>query len=139
MTKYSRQREAIVTFLEARTDHPSAETIYQSLRREHPNLSLGTVYRNLSLLEASGKIMRLTPDGGSDRFDPNPRPHYHFYCRACGCLTDLPMSVLDSLNQLAQAHIPGAVEKHSLTFIGLCPDCMAAEHTGNLRQKEKET
>ena len=51
MIKYSRQRESIVNFLASRTDHPTAETIYQNIKKEFPNISLGTVYRNLSLLE----------------------------------------------------------------------------------------
>ena len=50
MIKYSRQRESIVNFLASRTDHPTAETIYQNIKKEFPNISLGTVYRNLSLL-----------------------------------------------------------------------------------------
>lgn len=123
MIKYSRQREAIFDFLSTRTDHPSADTIYQNLRSTHPNLSLGTVYRNLGLLESTGKIARLTIEGGSDRYDPNPQPHYHFYCRCCQSVSDIPMSALDSLNQLAQAHISGIIEGHSLTFHGLCEDC----------------
>ncbi len=47
MIKYSRQREAIVQYLTGRTDHPSAESVYQALRQTHPNISLGTIYRNL--------------------------------------------------------------------------------------------
>ena len=86
MIKYSRQREAIVQYLTGRTDHPSAETVYQALRQTHPNISLGTVYRNLGVLEENGQLMRIPMDNGSDRFDPNVVPHYHFLCRKCGCL-----------------------------------------------------
>ena len=57
MIKYSRQRESIVNFLASRTDHPTAETIYQNIKKEFPNISLGTVYRNLSLLEEIGEII----------------------------------------------------------------------------------
>ena len=70
MIKYSRQREAIVQYLTGRTDHPSAETVYQALRQTHPNISLGTVYRNLGVLEENGQLMRIPMDNGSDRFDP---------------------------------------------------------------------
>ena len=98
MIKYSRQREAIVQYLTGRTDHPSAESVYQALRQTHPNISLGTVYRNVV-------------------------PHYHFLCRKCGCLQDVPMTALDSLNQLAQAHIDGIVESHALLFKGVCKRC----------------
>ena len=67
MIKYSRQREAIVQYLTGRTDHPSAESVYQALRQTHPNISLGTVYRNLGVLEENGQLMRIPMDNGSDR------------------------------------------------------------------------
>ena len=108
MIKYSRQREAIVQYLTGRTDHPSAESVYQALRQTHPNISLGTVYRNLGVLEENGQLMRIPMDNGSDRFDPNVVPHYHFLCRKCGCLQDVPMTALDSLNQLADVPRPAA-------------------------------
>ena len=60
MIKYSRQRESIVNFLASRTDHPTAETIYQNIKKEFPNISLGTVYRNLSLLEEIGEIIKIS-------------------------------------------------------------------------------
>ena len=123
MIKYSSQREAIVQQHTGRTDHPSAETVYQALRQTHPNISLGTVYRNLGVLEENGQLMRIPMDNGSDRFDPNVVPHYHFLCRKCGCLQDVPMTALDSLNQLAQAHIDGIVESHALLFKGVCKRC----------------
>lgn len=126
MIKYSRQREAIVQYLSGRTDHPSAEMIYQSIRESYPNISLGTVYRNLALLEETGQLIRIPMENGSDRFDPNVSAHYHFFCRKCGCLQDVPMTALDSLNQLAQAHIDGKIESHSLLFKGLCKNCKNA-------------
>ena len=112
-----------VQYLTGRTDHPSAESVYQALRQTHPNISLGTVYRNLGVLEENGQLMRIPMDNGSDRFDPNVVPHYHFLCRKCGCLQDVPMTALDSLNQLAQAHIDGIVESHALLFKGVCKRC----------------
>ncbi len=64
MIKYSRQRESIVNFLASRTDHPTAETIYQNIKKEFPNISLGTVYRNLSLLEEIGEIIKISTGVG---------------------------------------------------------------------------
>lgn len=129
MTKYSRQREAICQFLATRVDHPTAETIYASLRVDMPNISLGTVYRNLSLLSDSRQIQKLSGCGTSDRFDPNPAPHYHFHCECCGCVEDLPMTSMDSLNHLAQAHIGGKIRSHTLMFHGTCNSCAASEKT----------
>jgi Fur family peroxide stress response transcriptional regulator len=125
MIKYSRQREAVRQFLAGRTDHPTAETIYAGLRVNIPNISLGTVYRNLSLLSDTGEIQKLSGNGGSDRFDPNPAPHYHFHCEVCGCVDDIPMTSMDSLNQLAQAHLGGVVRTHTLIFHGTCARCLA--------------
>ena len=69
MLKYSRQREAIKTFLAGRYDHPTAETVYLGIKEEFPNISLGTVYRNLSLLSDIGEIQKLSTGIGPDRFD----------------------------------------------------------------------
>ena len=71
MIKYSRQRESIVNFLASRTDHPTAETIYQNIKKEFPNISLGTVYRNLSLLEEIGEIIKISTGVGPDHYDYN--------------------------------------------------------------------
>lgn len=127
MMKYSRQREAVYKFLKQRTDHPTAETIYDGLKDDFPNISLGTVYRNLSLLSETGTIQRLSGNGACDRFDPNPSPHYHFQCDRCGCVEDIPMTSMDSLNQLAQAYLAGKIYSHTLTFHGICSSCLDQE------------
>ena len=75
MLKYSRQRESIKNFLMTRTDHPTAETIYENLRKEFPKISLGTVYRNLSLLTDIGENQTISTGVGPDRFDGNVSPH----------------------------------------------------------------
>ena len=94
MLKYSRQREAIKTFLAGRYDHPTAETVYLGIKEEFPNISLGTVYRNLSLLSDIGEIQKLSTGIGPDRFDGNPAPHYHFICKHCGSILDLSVDGL---------------------------------------------
>ena len=76
MLKYSKQREAIKNFLVTRYDHPTAETVYLNIRKEFPNISLGTVYRNLNLLAEIGEILKLSPGIGPDRFDGNPAPPF---------------------------------------------------------------
>ena len=79
--KYSRQREAIKCFLMTRKDHPTADVVYHSLRADFPNISLGTVYRNLTLLADPGEIARLRLGDGVDHFDADTSRHYHFICR----------------------------------------------------------
>lgn len=79
--KYSRQRESIKAFLYGRHDHPTADAVYTGIREEFPNISLGTVYRNLNLLVELGEINKVTCGDGKDHFDADTSPHYHFICR----------------------------------------------------------
>ena len=100
--KYSKQREAIKAFLMSRKDHPTADQIYTAVREDHPNISLGTVYRNLALLEEVGEIQRLHVNGNTDRFDADVSNHYHFVCDSCSCVQDIPMEMQVSLSAEAQ-------------------------------------
>lgn len=122
-TKYSHQREAIIDFLKSTTDHPTADEVYQHMRELIPNISLGTVYRNLSQLSASGTILRLTADGKTDHFDACILPHYHFLCKRCGCVRDIPLepdiSLTDAANKVSE-HI---IDSVNIMFSGTCKDC----------------
>ena len=122
--KYSRQRESIKACLMARHDHPTADAIYASIREEFPNISLGTVYRNLNLLVELGEIQKLRCGDGADHFDADTRPHYHSMCRECGCIEDLPMEISQEINDLAQEHVHGKIDSHITYFYGVCENCM---------------
>lgn len=124
MIKYSRQREAIKTFLADRYDHPTAETVYLGIKEEFPNISLGTVYRNLSLLADIGEIQKLSTGFGPDRFDGNPAPHYHFICKECGSVLDLAVNDIDHINVLANQGFNGEIEGHITYFYGRCTHCL---------------
>lgn len=121
--KYSRQREAIKAFLATRRDHPTADTVYMNIRQEFPNISLGTVYRNLSLLADMGEILKLSCGDNADRFDGCTDPHYHFLCKECGSVMDLDIPPLDNLNTMAKENFPGKVTGHNLYFYGICSAC----------------
>ena len=75
---YSRQRECIKEYLMYTHSHPTADMVYLEVKKSFPNISLGTVYRNLALLSDLGEIMKITTDGGADRFDGNATRHHHF-------------------------------------------------------------
>lgn len=122
--KHSKQREAIIAFLMTRKDHPSADTIYTHLRRTYPNISLGTVYRNLALLSERNEILKLTYDAGADRFDANAEPHYHFVCKKCGAVIDLDMEPIDYITEVANHNFPGQITGHTTFFYGICDDCI---------------
>ncbi len=124
MIKHSEQRDHIRAFLEGRKDHPTAETIYLGVKEDFPNISLATVYRNLTLLAELGEIRRISIGDGPDRFDAIIRPHHHFSCSRCGCLIDLEMEDISYIDDIAAKSFPGVIEGHSILFTGLCPDCM---------------
>lgn len=126
--KYSRQREMIKDFLMGRKDHPTADVVYMNVRRQNPNISLGTVYRNLTLLADMGEIRRLRVGDGVDHFDADTSPHYHFVCSECGCVTDLAMDGIDEITELAGANFDGYIAGHITYFYGTCGKCTKPEH-----------
>ena len=120
--KYSRQRESIKEFLAARTDHPTADTVYTNLRKTFPNISLGTVYRNLSLLSDMGEIIKISTGDGADRFDGRTAPHNHFVCRQCHRVIDLDMENIDSIMDVAGKNFAGSIDHYVVNFYGVCGD-----------------
>ncbi len=122
--KYSRQREAIVDSLKNRTDHPTAEMVYNDIKKIYPNISLGTVYRNLALLSENGIIIRINCGDDAERFDGNTQPHYHFICRECGNVLDLEMDSLDFINTLASTSFNGKILGNFTYFYGFCENCV---------------
>lgn len=123
INKYSRQREAIKAYLTTTKEHPTADTVYMNIRSSYPNISLGTVYRNLNLLADQGEILKINCQDGCDRFDGNPKPHYHFICKDCGRVLDIEMDSIEHINVIAGANFGGKVEGHVTYFFGRCPDC----------------
>lgn len=121
--KHSKQRDCIKEFLDGRKDHPTADIVYMNVRKSLPNISLGTVYRNLTLLADIGEITRIRVGDGIDRFDAVTTPHYHFICRECGSVMDLDMDNMDVLTLSAAKHFKGQIEGHSAYFYGKCEKC----------------
>lgn len=123
--KYSRQREAIKDFLKTRKDHPTAETVYSNVQKIYPHISLGTVYRNLTLLSDLGEIQKLHFDDGIDHFDANTAFHYHFLCVRCSAVLDLdyPAEEAPDLDQKVNARFDGVITGHTTYFQGICPAC----------------
>lgn len=122
--KYSKQREAIKTFLASTTEHPTADRVYMHVREEFPNISLGTVYRNLNLLAELGEIVKITTPDGADRFDGCIKPHYHVLCTKCGKLTNLELSEKMPFDEMAGKHFNGEIRSHDAMFFGICEKCL---------------
>lgn len=121
--KRSRQRQRILETLRRTKAHPTAAWVYDELKREFPDLSLGTVYRNLGILRDQGLVRVLQSGSTFDRFDAELLPHYHFVCETCGAVSDVPMDVFADLEKRAAAAIGCAVSGHRLDFFGVCAAC----------------
>lgn len=125
--KYSRQREVIKDFLCTRKDHPTADMVYMNVRQQYPNISLGTVYRNLTLLTERGEIRKISVGDGVDHFDADTAPHNHFICKRCGSVIDLEMDSIEHISESARQNFDGHIEGHVTYFYGLCGDCCKSD------------
>ena len=128
--KHFRKRDAILTCLRQTTVHPSAEWIFTQLKPDIPDLSMGTVYRNLTLFKEQGVIASVGTVKGVERFDGNTDPHVHFLCTQCGAVVDLTgLTVPEELNKAAATETGGQVGTCQLTFTGICMECLNNSET----------
>ena len=118
----SRQRELILQFLRASEEHPTAAHTHAALLRRMPNLSLGTVYRNLEVLVHEGLVEELAAAGGA-RYDGNPNAHHHFICEGCGAIDDLHLQAPPSLAQKLRRARGRKALRVRIDFFGLCEAC----------------
>ena len=126
--RWTKQRKLIIEAIKDRTDHPTAEELYSSLRAQGANVSLATVYRNLRALAKDGVIKEIHGEG-PDRFDPVVTPHYHFRCQVCGRVYDVDLPYREELDRVDLG--PGfEVRGHELTWVGICPKCRQKEDQG---------
>ena len=123
-TKFSRQRETLLSVLRDTKVHPNADWIYETVRKEIPNISLGTVYRNLSKLSADGVIKKLDVGNGSVHFDGDISPHAHFICSSCGAITDIFNDYSAALRNDVQNSTGARVDACCVIFEGVCKDCI---------------
>ena len=129
-TKQFRKRSAILTCLQGTRIHPSAEMLHEMLQAEHPDISLATVYRNLTLFKNQGMIQSLGTVDGIERFDANVQPHVHFICTSCHAVFDLPqIAVPEQLRSTVETVTAGKVSECQLSFTGVCQKCCQNEKT----------
>lgn len=123
--KHFRKRSAILEYLRSTTAHPSAETVYTELKQQIPDLSMGTVYRNLNLFRQQGLASVVATVRGVERFDANTDPHVHFICSHCDSVIDLmDMEVPEILKNQASRCSGGRADGCQLSFTGLCGECL---------------
>lgn len=120
-TKQFRKRNAILSCLRSTDSHPSAEMVFAMLQKEHPDISLATVYRNLAKFKAEGTITSVATVRGIERFDANTQPHVHFVCSECDAVIDLHQIPMPRY----EAEDCGGcrIESCALTFTGRCANC----------------
>ena len=123
--KHSRKRDAILDCIRRTKCHPTADWVYQQLKPEIPDLSLGTVYRNISMFKEVGVIRSIGVVNGLERFDYNTEPHTHFICTECHQVLDLEEIDLpqDVIHQ-TESCFGGKIDSFQLQFSGQCADCV---------------
>lgn len=122
--RYSKQRETIYSILCDTTSHPSVDEIYQKAREIIPDISLGTVYRNLNLLAEQKRIIRLDVDDRA-HYDARVTRHFHFVCKDCGEISDLFLDegIVDSFISNVERVSKNKVDDIDLMINGICKKC----------------
>ncbi|WP_353894089.1 transcriptional repressor [Proteinivorax hydrogeniformans] len=122
--RMTKQRRKILEVLKSTTCHPTADWIYNEVKKEMPTISLGTVYRNLSVLKTKGEILELNYGSTFSRYDGNPTNHYHFTCNKCLKVYDVDIPLQSKLNDQIN-HVNGhKVDDHRIEFYGTCRECL---------------
>ncbi len=117
------QRRIILEELRKVNTHPTANEVYDMVRKRLPKISLGTVYRNLEILSEIGAIQKLELAGSQKRFDGTVENHYHVRCLGCGRVEDVPVGPMPTLDRALNGLSDYKVFWHKLEFMGLCPRC----------------
>src|SRR4030042_6138555 len=123
MTRQTKQREAILKLLRGTYSHPTADQIYDEVRKEIPNISKGTVYRNLKVLLEMGLVSELNLNGTISRFEAKQESHYHFRCEQCGRVFDVDEPADRQLDRKVAERMGFKISYHQLEFRGICHDC----------------
>jgi len=121
--RITNQRQVILEELRKVTSHPTANDVYEMVRKRLPRIGLGTVYRNLELLADCGIIKKLEVGGVQKRFDGDTSKHYHIRCANCGRVDDIDMAPHEDLEKVAAQSSGYEIHSHHVEFSGLCRDC----------------
>ena len=120
---YSKKREVILAKIRSTKTHPTAEWVYRELKDEIPDLSLGTVYRNIGVFKEDGEMISVCTVNGQERFDANTMPHSHFVCTACNAVIDFDGFDKHSKPKNHLKQMGFKVNRMELIAYGLCDKC----------------
>lgn len=126
---FSKQREIIYRQVVDHPTHPTAEEVYTALKGDNPNLSLGTVYRNLNQLSAAGMLLKIPIADGSDRFDGRTDRHYHMICENCGLVFDVELDCLDGIPDTVRDSSGHKITSVTLNLKGVCANCLKSSES----------
>jgi len=121
--RMTNQRHVILEEVQKVNTHPTADEVYETVRKRLPRISLGTVYRNLEILSTRGLIQKIGPVSSQMRFDGITKNHYHLRCIYCGKVEDAPIETVDKLENAIREKSDYNIIGHKLEFIGICPTC----------------
>ena len=125
------QRQIILEELSKVRSHPTANEVYDMVRKRLPRIGLGTIYRNLELMAESGIILKLEVGGTQKRFDATVETHYHIRCTSCGRVDDIDIQVQDNINEIAAQSSDYKVLGLHIEFSGICEACPTAKQAVN--------
>jgi len=118
------QRMAIIEFLKKSMNHPSADEIYNAVKRKYPSVSPATVYATLELLTEIGEIQELHIKGDKANYDPIPTRHHHLLCKKCGRIIDVEIECPIIKKKMINGH---KVETIQAYLYGICSECLKKE------------
>ena len=119
----SATRNSIYQYLCGTKEHPSAEMIYNDLKGDLPNLSIGTVYRNLKQLEEIGRVIRVTSVDNHERYDANCEDHVHFVCERCGRVIDIMDADINAAKAACNLSGDAKIKHIQIVLQGICESC----------------
>jgi Fur family transcriptional regulator, ferric uptake regulator len=117
------QRQVILEELNKVKSHPTANEVYDMVRKRLPRIGLGTVYRNLELMADSGVILKIEVGGTQKRFDATTESHYHVRCTECDRVNDIDIPVQQDINAFASQASKYEILGHHIEFSGVCEHC----------------
>lgn len=117
------QKQLVLDTVKQTDIHPTAEEVYYLIKKNHPDISLATVYRNLNQLSEDGKIQKIQMPNSADRFDKTLQAHYHIYCTKCLFFKDVDMDYLSNIDEAVRIATGYEITEHTIIFKGLCQNC----------------
>lgn len=127
--RMTKQRRVMFEEIKKTRSHPTADKIYDLVKKKIPDISLGTVYRNLDILSKEGLVRKLELAHTQRRYDGNIENHYHVLCTECGRVDDVISMGTDNIEELLGVKSYYQITGHRLKFFGFCPDCKKKSET----------